>query len=72
MDIGQGAKQAYLGITDPAAAKEYTKQTDEEIAAYEKGRGPNAGFDGFRLGGATLGSIPAAHADVRAATPGAE
>ncbi len=57
MDIAQGVKQLTLSGDE---AKQYTKQVDEEIALYNKGRGPNAGFDGFRLGGAVLAGVPAA------------
>lgn len=54
-DITQGIKQKYLNVTDPQAAEEFTKQTNQEIAAYEKGRAQGApdgaGYDFSRLAG---------------------
>jgi len=57
MDVVQGAKQ--LGImaaekrgSVPAGAHDaYTAGVNRDIALYEKGRGPEAGFDWPRLGG---------------------
>lgn len=55
MDLYQGVKQLGLtasdAITGQKEAPAYTKQVSEEIANYERGRGPNAGFDFARLGG---------------------
>lgn len=51
MDVYQGAKQKYLNHTDPEAARQYTKDVNDEIAAYEKGRGKDAGVDLLRIGG---------------------
>lgn len=49
MDTGQGSKQLYLkgkdAITGGNEAEDYTRQVDDEIALYEKGRGEDAGID---------------------------
>jgi hypothetical protein len=67
MDIGQGVKQGFLRLTDPAAAKDYTRDVDAEIARYTAGRGKDAPFDAARIGGAILGSVPATAAVATAA-----
>lgn len=55
MDLYQGVKQLGLmasdALTGQSEATAYTKQVSEEIANYERGRGPNAGFDFARLAG---------------------
>lgn len=55
MDMYQGIKQLGLKAKDALTGKgeesEYTKQVGDEIAAYEKGRGKDAGFDWMRLAG---------------------
>lgn len=44
---------------DPTAA-EYTARVNDEIALYEKGRGPDAGFDWTRLAGNAAATAPLA------------
>ncbi|HUU72960.1 MAG TPA: hypothetical protein VMW70_10055 [Burkholderiales bacterium] len=59
IDIGAGIKQKYLNITDPPAAAQYTKETNEDIARLERGRMGEAryrgqdspGFDAYRAAG---------------------
>lgn len=54
MDFYQGAKQKGLNWmygNDSPEATQYTKDVNAEIGAYEKGRGPDAGFDWMRLAG---------------------
>lgn len=64
MDVGQGLKQGYLRIKDLVAGgtegDEYTRGVDEEIARYERDRGPEAGIDWMRLGGNVAATLPAA------------
>src|SRR5581483_10059314 len=50
--------QAKYAQTDPSA--DYTKQVNDEIGLYEKGRGPNAGFDAGRLTGNVAATAPLA------------
>lgn len=40
-------------------ADEYTKEKSEELARYERGRGPDAGVDLMRLGGNVVATAPA-------------
>lgn len=70
--IGQGARmvadffspreQTLSGLVKGGApvsrADEYTKARDAEIAAYERGRGPDAGMDWWRLGGNVAATLP--------------
>ena len=63
-DITQGIKQKYLNWTDPEAAKEYTKQINQDVAVYEKGRQQGAppsgaGYDWSRLAGNVAMGAPA-------------
>lgn len=63
-DVAQGVKQLGLtakdALTGRADADAYTKEKTEELALYEKGRGPDAGVDWMRLGGNVLATAPAA------------
>lgn len=56
MDIGQGTKQRYLQIADPAAAGQYTHDVTQEQQRYERGAGP--GFDAMRFVGRTAAVAP--------------
>lgn len=62
-DVAQGVKQGALTVKDlftgGQEAKDYTKAKDEELANYERGRGPDAGIDWTRLGGNVLATVPA-------------
>jgi len=64
MDIAQGSKQLYLkgkdAITGGNEAEDYTRQVDDEIALYEKGRGEDAGIDWWRLAGNVAATWPVA------------
>lgn len=55
MDLYQGVKELGLKASDILTgsndAPAYAQQVNEEIANYERGRGPNAGFDFARLAG---------------------
>lgn len=55
--LGLMAKDAVMGSEDASA---YTADKSEELARYEKGRGPNAGMDWMRLGGNLVATAPAA------------
>lgn len=72
MDVGQGVKQGYLRVKDLLTAPSftdlitgtresdrYTREVDDEIARYERGRGPDAGIDWMRLGGNIAATAPA-------------
>lgn len=63
-DIGQGVKQLGLmakdAVTGGNEADQYTQEKTQELGLYERGRGPDAGFDGWRLGGNIVASLPAA------------
>lgn len=65
-DLTEGVTQAakYIGekanLLPEGAVDAYTKARDEDIAAYEKGRGPDAGIDWMRLGGNVVASLPVA------------
>lgn len=58
MDVVDRGQQLWLNATDPEKAKEFTRETDAEIAAYDRGRGPNAGIDLMRAAGATAATMP--------------
>lgn len=60
MDLAQGAKQGFLNITDPAAAKEYTHGVDEEVRRYDKER--PQGVDMLRFLGNASAAAPVAAA----------
>lgn len=60
MDFGQGVKQVYLStFGEPGEADAYTEQVNDELAMYEKGRGPDAGIDWARMGGNIATAAPA-------------
>ena len=60
MDVGQGLKQLWLmGTGKPGEAEAYTQQVNDELALYDKGRGPNAGIDWMRIGGNVAATAPA-------------
>lgn len=56
--VGQGALMVKDLFTGGNEAEKYTKDRDAEIAAYERGRGPDAGIDWMRLGGGVVGTLP--------------
>ena len=63
-DIRQGVTQLGLmakdAVTGGNQADQYTKEKTDELLAYERGRGPNAGTDWWRLGGNIVATLPAA------------
>jgi hypothetical protein len=67
LDVTQGIKQLYLMATNKDAATTYTQRVNSEIADYERRRGKDAGFDGYRMIGnaavqAPLVAIPGGQA----------
>ncbi len=62
-DVAQGVKQGGLMLKDLVTggneAGAYTAEKTDELNRYERGRGPDAGFDAARLGGNILATIPA-------------
>lgn len=59
MDVADTVKRGYLGVADPERGKQFQKETDAEIARYEKDRGPGAGLDLMRIAGTTALTLPA-------------
>lgn len=63
-DVTQGVTQGALMVKDAVTggdeAAPYTAEKTDELARYEKGRGPDAGMDWMRLGGNVLATAPAA------------
>lgn len=63
-DVTQGVKQGGLMLKDLVTggndADAYTKDKSEELALYEKNRGPDAGVDLMRLGGNIAATAPIA------------
>jgi hypothetical protein len=61
-DVTQGLKQLGLQgkdlVTGGNEAEAYTKEKSEELARYERGRGPDAGVDWMRLGGNIVATAP--------------
>lgn len=64
MDMARGLKQWGLtgqdSVTGGHAADDYTNNVNQELALYDQGRGPDAGFDWFRAGGRALAGAPLA------------
>lgn len=58
-DITEGVTQGLKTLRDDPDTDAYTKARTEEIAAYERGRGPDAGMDLMRLGGNVAATAPA-------------
>jgi len=63
-DIRQGVTQLGMmakdAVTGGNEADQYTKEKTDELLTYERGRGPNAGTDWWRLGGNIVATLPAA------------
>jgi hypothetical protein len=65
-DVAQGVKQIALkgaqirGMVPPGTEDAYTAEKSDELARYERGRGPDAGVDWARLAGNVLATAPAA------------
>jgi len=70
-DITQGVKQGYLmakdALTSPSMSDmvtgdresdRYSREKSQELARYEKGRGPDAGVDWMRMGGNVVATAP--------------
>lgn len=61
-DVGQGVKQGALMVKDLFTggdeADQYTAEKSDELALYERGRGPDAGVDWLRLGGNVAATLP--------------
>lgn len=64
MDVAQGVKQGALMVKDLITggneADAFTKEKSDELALYERGRGPDAGVDWMRIGGNILATAPVA------------
>lgn len=60
MDIGQGAKQLFLGATNPQAEAQYTDKKDAELAQYQKlaEANPIQSFTGRMIGNTAALPIP--------------
>lgn len=73
--LGEKAASLSLGEQqiDPAksAGAEATKQGSDDLALYDKGRGPDAGMDWMRLAGNVIGTAPVAAVGGGAASLGA-
>lgn len=65
-DIAQGGKQLALkagetlGVVPEGSEAAYTAEKSDELARYERGRGPEAGVDWARLAGNVAATLPAA------------
>lgn len=64
MDMARGIKQWGLtgqdAVTGGHAADDYASTVNDELALYDRGRGPDAGFDWFRAAGRALAGAPLA------------